>query len=168
MGRARAAYDPGYADRGEFAAGNGRQIGRLESLGAERLEAQVKDIRRLDDGCFRLTLDDGRVLDSRQVVLGAGAGPHTSIWNRAAPQTEAEKRLGNIRLSQPEALRGKVMDLDEFMRASDADPSRFAGKSWWSMGPMPALTPWSARASSAPRWRGLCEPPRLCCWMAIS
>ncbi|ATP29336.1 restriction endonuclease [Chromobacterium violaceum] len=134
-GERAPAYDPGYADRGEFAAGNGRQIGRLESLGAERLEAQVKDIRRLDDGCFRLTLDDGRVLDSRQVVLGAGAGPHTSIWNRAAPQTEAEKRLGNIRLSQPEALRGKVMDLDEFMRASDADPSRFAGKTVVVHGP---------------------------------
>ncbi|MEO9382660.1 restriction endonuclease [Chromobacterium phragmitis] len=136
-GERAPAYDPGYADRGEFAAGNGRQIGRLESLGAERLEAQVKDISRLDDGCFRLTLDDGRVLDSRQVVLGAGAGagPHTSIWNQAAPQTEAEKRLGNIRLTQPEALRGKVMDLDEFMRASDADPSRFAGKTVVVHGP---------------------------------
>ncbi|PTU64074.1 restriction endonuclease [Chromobacterium sp. Panama] len=129
------AYDPGYADRGEFAAGNGRQIGRLESLGAERLEAQVKNIHRLDDGSFRLMLDDGRVLDSRQVVLGAGAGPHTSIWNQGAPQTVAEKRLGNIRLDQPEALRGKVMDLDEFMRASDVDPARFAGKTVVVHGP---------------------------------
>ncbi|WP_275657185.1 MULTISPECIES: restriction endonuclease [unclassified Pseudomonas] len=129
------AYDPSYADRSEFAAGNQQQLIRAIGLGAEHLEALVTSITRLDDNCFRIQLDNGQALDSRQVVLGAGGGPHTSIWNSATPYTQAEKRLDNIKLHDQEALRGKVLDLDEFMRASDASPQRFAGKTVVVHGP---------------------------------
>ncbi len=134
-GQYAPAYDPGYADRGTFAASNQQQLDRAVALGAERVEALVADIKQLDDGCFRISLDNGHVLDSKQVVLGAGAGPHTSIWKGNEPQTNAEKRLDNIRLHNQEALRGKVMDLDEFMRASDASPTQFNGKAVVVHGP---------------------------------
>ncbi|MFJ2713805.1 restriction endonuclease [Pseudomonas sp. NPDC087346] len=129
------AYDPGYADRGEFSAGNQQQLTQAVGLGAEHLEALVTHIKQLDDGCFRIRLDSGQVLDSRQVVLGAGAGPHTSIWNSSTPHTQAEKRLDNIKLHEQEALRDKVLGLDEFMRASDTAPQKFSGKTVVVHGP---------------------------------
>lgn len=128
-------YDPNYADRAEFSASNQRQLTQTVGLGAEHLEALVTGISRLDDGCFRINLDNGQILDSRQVVLGAGAGPHTSIWNSVTPHTQAEKRLDNIKLHEQETLRGKVLDLDEFMRASDTSPQKFAGKTVVVHGP---------------------------------
>lgn len=128
-------YDPDYADRGEFSAGNQQQLTQAVGLGAEHLEALATSIKRLDDGCFRIRLHNGQALDSRQVVLGAGAGPHTSIWNSSTPHTQAEKRLDNIKLHEQEALRGKVLDLDEFMRVTDAAPQQFAGKTVVVHGP---------------------------------
>ncbi|KPW48604.1 type III secretion system effector HopAD1 [Pseudomonas syringae group genomosp. 3] len=128
-------YDPNYAARAEFSASNRRQLTRTVELGAEHLKAQVTGISRLDDGCFRINLDNGQILQSRQIVLGTGAGPHTSIWNSVTSHTQAEKRLDNIKLHEQKALRGKVLDLDEFMRASDASPQTFAGKTVVIHGP---------------------------------
>ena len=121
-------YNPGYADRGEFAARNRQQLDRAQALGAEYLPAQVTGINQLKDGRYQIRLENGQAIESRQVVLGMGAGPHTSVWNNDSAQTLAEKRLGNIRLHQQEVLRGNVMDLDEFMRATDSRPEQFAGK----------------------------------------
>jgi hypothetical protein len=129
------AYDPSYADRDELSKSNQLQLTQAVELGAEHLELLVTSIKRLDDGCFRIVLDNGQVIDSWQVVLGSGAGPHTSIWNSAKPHTQAEKRLDNIKLHEQEALLGKVLDLDEFMRMTDVDPSRFAGKTVVIHGP---------------------------------
>jgi hypothetical protein len=122
------AYNPGYADRAEFAASNQHQLDRAQALGAEHLPTQVSSIRQLKNGTYQIQLDNGQTLDSRQVVLGMGAGPHTRLWNNDGPQTLAEKRLDNIQLHQQEALRGKVLDLDEFMRETDSHPEKFAGK----------------------------------------
>ncbi|WP_350616395.1 restriction endonuclease [Pseudomonas sp. HY7a-MNA-CIBAN-0227] len=134
-GQQAPTYDPGYADRGEFAAGNQHQLERAKELGAEHLPAQVISISQLKNGTYQIRLDNGQALDSRQVVLGMGAGPHTSLWNNDGPQTLAEKRLGNIRLHQQEALRSNVLDLDEFMRATDRNPEKFAGKTVVVHGP---------------------------------
>lgn len=134
-GQKAPSYDPGYADRGEFAASNQHQLEGAKELGAEHLSAQVTSISRLKNGNYQIRLDNGQTLDSRQVVLGMGAGPHTSLWNNEAPQTVAEKRLDNIRLHQQEALRGNVLDLDEFMRDTDKHPEKFAGKTVVVHGP---------------------------------
>jgi hypothetical protein len=122
------AYNAGYADRGEFSASNQLQLERVKALGAEHVPEQITGISRLKNGLYRISLGNGQAIESRQVVLGMGAGPHTSLLNTDCTQTQAEKRLGNIRLHKQEALQGKVMDLDEFMRATDRTPEKFAGK----------------------------------------
>ncbi|MDY7531642.1 restriction endonuclease [Pseudomonas sp. Bout1] len=122
------AYNPAYADRGEFAASNQAQLERAKALGAEHLPAQITSISQLKNGTYHIQLENGQAIESRQVVLGMGAGPHTRLWNTDGVQTQAEQRLGNIRPHQQEALQGKVLDLDEFMRATDSSPEQFAGK----------------------------------------
>ncbi|WP_410018660.1 MULTISPECIES: restriction endonuclease [unclassified Pseudomonas] len=129
------AHDSRYADREDFAAGNQHQFQQVQTLGAELLPAEVSAITRLKNGSYQIRLDNGQTLESRQVVLGTGAGPHTSLWDTGGMQTSAEKRLDNIRLHQQEALHGKVMDLDEFMRATDKNPEAFAGKTVVIHGP---------------------------------
>ncbi|KVU34461.1 hypothetical protein WK65_28070 [Burkholderia ubonensis] len=132
-------YGPGYADRATFSAGNDAQIERASGLGAERINESITSVQRLDDGNYRIRLSGGNVVDSKQVVLGIGAGPHTSVWSDSNHPTRAEKSFSNITIA-PEhktALRteGQVLDLDAFMRATDTDPERFKGKTIAVHGP---------------------------------
>ncbi len=123
-------YDPTYADRGEFSASNDAQIKQSLDLGAEHLKQGINGITQQSDGTFKIDLDNGKSILSKQVVLGIGAGPHSSIWGESTDPTATEKRFDNITLNDKPALHkgGTVMDLDEFMRASDTDPGRFKGK----------------------------------------
>ncbi|MDK2125771.1 restriction endonuclease [Parachitinimonas caeni] len=123
-------YDPTYADRGEFSASNDAQIKQSLDLGAEHLKQGITGITRNTEGEFIIALDNGKSVKSKQVVLGMGAGPHSSIWGESTDPTATEKRFDNITLNDKPALHkgGTVMDLDEFMRASDTDPDRFKGK----------------------------------------
>ncbi|KVU44448.1 hypothetical protein WK66_17335 [Burkholderia ubonensis] len=132
-------FDPDYADRATFSAGNDAQIERAARLGAERINENITSVQRLDDGNYRIRLGSGNVVDSKQVVLGIGAGPHTSVWGDSDNKTRAEQSFSNITiaLEHKAALRneGRVLDLDEFMRAADAEPERFKGKTIAVHGP---------------------------------
>ncbi|VWD54692.1 hypothetical protein BLA18110_07966 [Burkholderia lata] len=132
-------YDSRYPDRAAFSAGNDAQIERAVSLGAERIDESAIGVERLNDNNYRIKLGNGNVVDSKQVVLGIGAGPHTNVWGDSIDKTRAEKGFSNITITAEHlaGLRndGVVLDLDEFMRATDAEPERFKGKTIAVHGP---------------------------------
>lgn len=74
-------HAPAYMDRDTLVEQNREQIGRARELGADVHEQALRSVERLDNGNFQVTLGDGRTLETRQLILGMGAGPHSSVPN---------------------------------------------------------------------------------------
>lgn len=122
-------YDPNYADRGEFAAGNRSHIDAARHMGAEAVATEASLITRDDHGVFQIHLDNGETLQARRVVVATGAGQHTQVGVTDNP-TRAERQLaGNNHIDLPpdSLLRERIMDLDSFMVEAGREPERFRG-----------------------------------------
>lgn len=118
-------YSKSYADRQEFSKTNTDQINRAVTLGAHQVKDEVSEISKLDDGNFKIKTKNGQVLLSKQVILGIGAGPHTDVRKdeKNGNVTRSEKSLNNIKIQDKEKLKHQVLDLDQFIRATDAKDS---------------------------------------------
>ncbi|WP_018692576.1 hypothetical protein [Algicola sagamiensis] len=122
-------FNKEYADRQQFSDANTAQISRAAALGVQEVNNEVKSVKKGDDGLFKITTKQGQEFVAKQVVMGIGAGPHIDVRSDRVEgeATPAEMRLNNITLNDKEALKGKVLDLDEFMRMTDNMDS-LAGK----------------------------------------
>ncbi len=119
-------YDPNYADRGEFAAGNRSHIDAARHMGAEAVATEANLITRDDHGVFQIHLDNGETLQARRVVVATGAGQHTRVGVTDNP-TRAEQRMANNHINLPaeSPLRDRIMDLDSFMVEAGRNPGAF-------------------------------------------
>ena len=118
-------YNKNYADRQQFSDANTAQINRSVSFGANEINDEVLNVQKGEDGLFKVSTKQGHEFLARNVVLGIGAGPHTNAMadGKAPDLSTSEKRLNNITVNDKEALKGKVLDLDEFMRLTDNQES---------------------------------------------
>ncbi|AQS36139.1 hypothetical protein Sps_00950 [Shewanella psychrophila] len=115
-------YSKEYADRQQFSDANTAQINRAASLGVREVNDEVSNVKKGDDGLFRVSTKQGHEFVTKQVILGIGAGPHTNALAESGDSlslTPAEQRLGNINVENKEAIKSQVLDLDEFMRLTD-------------------------------------------------
>jgi hypothetical protein len=92
------AFSETVVERAEFAEGNKAIVHRI----GKRVDGTIAKISK-PDSWYRIELQDGKVLYALKVVVGTGAGPHIK------PEQRKVEVAGNI-------PRGKILDLDAFMR----------------------------------------------------
>ena len=89
-------HAPAYMGRDAFVEQNREQIGRARELGADVHEQALRSVERLDNGNFQVTLADGGKLETRQLILGMGAGPHSSVPNVQVARAALNELLARL------------------------------------------------------------------------
>ena len=130
-------YDPSFASRQSVVSDNQAQIRRACEAGAQHLQDHVESLGDLPSGGHALHAQGGQAVHVRKLVIASGLGPH--IDPTADPKrTDAQRKLQGITIDVPEALKDRVLNIDQFRSATDANPEAFRGKKLVVHGASPA------------------------------
>jgi hypothetical protein len=126
------AFDHRYPARLDIAEDMQAQIDIAIEDGASQAKDHVEAIRKERDGTYSIRTVGGALFKTPTVVAAPGLGPHIDLMDAVRKpfhaRSEAQKRLANISVPNPDKVAAQVFNIDQFTREVAKNPERFRGK----------------------------------------